>query len=233
MTGGTPRPASLWRWGDPVAALAERVARGGVLAIPTESSYGLAVDPRNPAGVERVYRVKARDAGKPLPVVVAGIEQIALLGVDAEEPETAAALAVLARAWPAPLTAALPLARPLPAAAGGATVAVRVPAHERLRELLAELGPLTATSANASGEPPLLDPAAVAGLLAGEDAAVVDGGVLAGGPPSTLVVWRPAEGSTGAGAGGFEVLRDGAFAADRLHDLAGRPGPEGGEHRIR
>jgi L-threonylcarbamoyladenylate synthase len=231
-------PARRWRPGEPLAPLAEIVARGGVLAIPTESSYGLAVDPRNPEGVARVYRVKAREAGKPLPVVVAGVEQLALLGVDPDEPETAAALAVLTRVWPAPLTAVLPLSRPgprpLPAAAGGATVAVRVPAHEPLRRLLEALGtPLTATSANPAGEPPVLEPEAAAALLAGEDAAVVDGGSLPGGPPSTLVVWRSAGGRTDGDGGGFDVLRAGAFPAGRLRDLEARPGPEGGEHRIR
>ncbi len=117
------RPAPLWRWGEPLEPLAERIARGGVLAIPTESSYGLAVDPGNPAAVARVYGVKGREAGKPLPVVVAGVEQLASLGIDPEDPETAAALAVLTRFWPAPLTAVLPLtlpgrgrSRPAPAA---------------------------------------------------------------------------------------------------------------------
>jgi L-threonylcarbamoyladenylate synthase len=229
------RPAPLWSWGDPVEPLAAWIARGGVLAIPTESSYGLAVDPGNPEAVARVYRVKGRDAGKPLPVVAAGVEQLARLGVDPEDPEVAPALAVLARLWPAPLTAVLPLTlprtRPLPAAAGGATVAVRVPAHEGLRRLLAALGmPLTATSANPAGGAPVLDPEAAAALLAGEDAAVVDGGRLPGGPPSTLVAWRPGPGAAG---GHFEVLRAGAFPAERLLDPAPRPGPEGSEHRIR
>ncbi|HVR99302.1 MAG TPA: Sua5/YciO/YrdC/YwlC family protein, partial [Thermoanaerobaculia bacterium] len=65
------RPAPLWRWGDPVGPLSELLARGGVLAIPTESSYGLGADPWNPAGVETIYRLKGRERGKPLPVVVA------------------------------------------------------------------------------------------------------------------------------------------------------------------
>lgn len=223
-------PAPLWRWGDPFAALAERLARGGMLAIPTESSYGLAVDPRNPEAVARVYGVKGRDAGKPLPVVAAGVEQLALLGIDREDRDVATALEHLARIWPAPLTAVLPVTRPLPASAGAGTLAVRVPAHEGLRRLLGELGtPLTATSANPAGEAPVLDPLTVADLLAGEDAAVVDGGRLPGGPPSTLVVWRPGPG----GAGRFEVLRAGAFPLQRLGDPEPIGEPEGRAHRIR
>jgi L-threonylcarbamoyladenylate synthase len=183
-------PLVTWRWGDPVAVLAAARARGAVLVVPTESSYGLGVDPGNRRAVEAVYRLKAREAGKPLPVVIAEPAQAAALGVDPGLPELARA----ARCWPGPLTAVLPL-RPgtgLPAAAGTGSVAVRVPAHDRLRRLLRELGPLTATSANPAGGAPLVDPAEVAELAAGADAVLVDDGVLPGGPPSTVVAFDAA-----------------------------------------
>ncbi|MCB1055282.1 MAG: L-threonylcarbamoyladenylate synthase, partial [Acidobacteria bacterium] len=174
------------------------LARGAVLAVPTESSYGLAVDPRNPEGVAAVYRVKGRGAEKALPVAVAGRHQLEALGVVAP----AEVVAQLEARWPAALTAVLPLRAPLPAAPETATLAVRVPAHEGLRALLEELGPLTVTSANRSGEPPILDPARVAELLGTSGGMVVDGGILAGGPPSTLVVWED---------GGWQVLRRGRY----------------------
>jgi L-threonylcarbamoyladenylate synthase len=200
----------LWHWGDPVAPLQALLARGGVLAIPTESSYGLGADPRNPAGVEAIYRIKGRERGKALPVVVAGREQLAGLGADPN-------LYIVERLfalWPAPLTVVLPITLPLPAAAGGDRLAVRVPDHEKLRELLAVLGHgLTATSANLSGGEPILDPGAAAELLAGEDAMVVDGGVLPGGPPSTLAA---IEGE------GLKVLRTGRFPAERLTETRAR-----------
>lgn len=180
----TPR----WRFGEDPALPAAVVGRGGILAIPTESSYGLAADPRSRAGVEAIYRVKSREAGKPLPVVVADVEQLPLLGVDTASPDIARA----ARCWPAALTVVLPLAAeapPLPAAAGGRSVAVRVPGHAELRALLAVTGPLTATSANPSGADPLLDPEAAASFLAGADALLVDAGPLPGGPPSTLIAF--------------------------------------------
>jgi len=198
---------STWQPGDPIAPLRAVLDRGGVLAIPTESSYGLAVDPRNAAGVEAVYRIKARERGKPLPVVVATVGQLRLLGVDPESPEVELA----ARYWPAPLTMVLPLlltSAPLPAAARGGSVAVRIPAHDGLRRLLAELGPLTATSANPAGEAPALDPAELVALLAGHDAVIVDGGRLPGGPPSTLVA-LDADGTP-------RILRAGAFPPERL-----------------
>jgi L-threonylcarbamoyladenylate synthase len=105
------------------------------------------------------------------------------------------------------------MGRPLPAAAGGTGLAVRVPAHDGLRRLLADLGHgLTATSANLSGGEPILDPAAAAALLAGEDAMVVDGGILPGGPPSTLVAIEET---------GPVVLRTGRFPVERLRELLG------------
>ena len=200
----------LWRPGDPIEPLRALLARGGVLAIPTESSYGLGADPRNRDGVEAIYRIKGREGSKALPVVVSDLEQLRDLGIDPGLP----ILEALADCWPAPLTAVLPIARPLPAAAGEPTLAVRIPAHDGLRRLLAGLGHgLTATSANRSGEPPILDPEGVAELLAGLDsgveAAVVDGGVLPGGPPSTLVAIE---------ASGPVVLRTGIFPVDRLRE---------------
>jgi L-threonylcarbamoyladenylate synthase len=203
---------SLWRPGDPIEPLRALVARGGVLAIPTESSYGLGADPRNRIGVEAIYRIKEREAGKPLPVVVADLEQLRDLGIDPGLP----ILEALSACWPAALTAVLPIARSflsaqsVPAAAGEPNLAVRIPAHEGLRRLLAELGHgLTATSANRSGEAPILDPAAAAELLAGSDAAVIDGGILPGGPPSTLVAIE---------ASGPVVLRTGSFPVERLRE---------------
>ncbi len=200
----------VFHFGDPIEPLASLLARGGVVAFPTESSYGLGVDPWNQTGVEAIYRIKEREAGKALPVVIAGREQLAGLGIDAEMHIVNRFLAV----WPAPLTVILPVARPLPASAGEQSLAVRVPDHAELRGLLAALGHgLTATSANRSGAEPILDPAALGELLAGEDAMVVDGGVLPGGPPSTLVA---IEGE------GLVVLRTGRFPAERLERDLGR-----------
>lgn len=181
--------------------------RGGVLAIPTESSYGLAVDPRNPEGIARVFALKGRDAAKALPVVAADRAQVAALGVDLERPELAPLLQGWSTLWPGPVSVVLPVAGDLPAAAEDGTVAVRIPDHGGLRRLLAILGrPLTATSANRSGEPPVLDAGGAARLLAGTDGVVVDGGTLAGGPPSTLIRFRD---------GRVEVLREGAAAGRR------------------
>jgi len=197
----------VWHWGEDVGPLRACLDRGGVLAIPTESSYGLGADPGNPEGVATVYRLKGRAATKPLPVVIAGRRQLPGLGIDPDLP----ILVSLSQGWPGPLSVLLPLLRPLPAAAGAGSLAVRIPGHPGLRGLLAALDrPLTATSANRSGGLPIVDPRDLPGLLAGEDAVVVDDGLLPGGPPSTLVEPVPE---------GWRVVRQGSFDGERLAAL--------------
>ena len=190
----------IWPWdGDP-HDLSQALADGRVLAIPTESSYGLAVDPRSAAGVEAIYRIKERDRGKPLLVVASDVAQAIDLGIEPNE-----AVRMAETHWPAPLTVVAPLrsAVSVPAAAGGRTLAVRVPAHERLRGLLRILGhPLTATSANRSGEPPVCQLPALEPILDDAGAIVVGGEPTPGGLPSTVVSWTSA---------GLRVLRRGRF----------------------
>ena len=195
-----------WRWEEAVAPLRHLLTQGGVLAIPSESSYGLAVLPGSPEGVDAIYRLKERERGNPLPVIGADSRQLASL-VDAAHP----LFQIAARVWPAPLTIVVPSLRPL-AATRGATLGVRVPAHPRLRALLAKIGsPLTATSANRAGEPPILDPTQLPLLLEGTAAGIVEDGVLGGGPPSTVVGW---------GDMGPRLLRAGAFPFDRVERAA-------------
>ncbi|MEZ5331613.1 MAG: L-threonylcarbamoyladenylate synthase [Thermoanaerobaculia bacterium] len=173
----------LWRSGDPVEILRRRLEAGGFLAVPTESSYALAADPRSAEGVAAIFRAKGREGGKPLPVVAADREQLTMLGVTIPEP-----LLDAAARWPAALTLVVGLSSPLPASAGRSTLAVRVPAHAGLRRLLDRLGtPLTATSANRSGAPPLLAPEDVLAAFPEASMTVVDAGELPGGPPSTLL----------------------------------------------
>jgi L-threonylcarbamoyladenylate synthase len=189
-----------WDWWDDPELLRRVVARGGVLAIPTESSYGLAADPRNAEGVAAIFRLKGREAAKPLPVVVADVGQIHDLGGETSEAERLGLLDL----WPAALTLVLPIREALPAAAGRQTLGFRVPAHPRLRQLLATLGHgLTATSANLSGDPPILDPDGLAPLLVRSDAVIVDDGALAGGAPSTVLE---------VAGGAARILRQGAVA---------------------
>jgi len=194
----------LWRWGESVSILDQLWASGGVVAIPTESTFGLAVDPADPAAVDTVFSVKGRSAGQALPIVAGTVGALERLGVRLDLPEFAPVLA----AWPAPLTLVAPLERPLPAASGMDTLAVRIPDHGQLRELLTRLGrTVTATSANRSGEAPATRVEQVSSLLAGEEALVIDEAGLPGGEPSTIV---------GMQGGRLAVLREGRFPVARL-----------------
>lgn len=189
----------LWRWGDPPEQLERHWQRGGLVAIPTESSYGLAVDPRQADAVAAVFRCKGRPADRPLPVVAGSQGDLTSLGVDLASPALRPAVA----AWPAALTVVAPLDRPLAAACGRSSLAVRIPDHRQLRELLATLQrAVTATSANRYGEPPVCKLAAACELLRGERAMVIDGGDLPGGAPSTIVGIRDET---------LIVLREGRF----------------------
>jgi L-threonylcarbamoyladenylate synthase len=171
---------------------------GGVAAIPTETFYALAADPASEAGVERIFRIKGRDDGKPLLVLFSERRHLAALEIAADS----ATLQTFFGIWPAPLTVVLPLARPIAASRGSAALAVRMPADASVRGLLSAVGPLTGTSANRSGEPPLSDPDAVEAALGGDVDVLVDGGRTPGGKPSTLL---------DATRSPAEVLRPGAF----------------------
>lgn len=201
----------IWRWGEEVSVLTQTLDRGGFLAIPTESSYGLAADPRNPEGVAAIYRCKGRPPEKALPVVLGELAQLGGLGGDPSSP----GLTELAALWPAPLTVIVPIRQPIPASAGASTLAVRIPSHERLRALLLTLDrPLTATSANPAGGEPVSGLVELHRILAPWASVLVDDGDLAGGAPSTLV--EPTE-------HGYRVLREGAIDRDWLQARLSRP----------
>lgn len=164
---------------------AAALIRGGlVVAYPTDTLYGLAVDPRNAAAVQRLYELKGRPESSALTLIAADLAQVraaAELTVDAER--------LAAHWWPGPLTIVMH-ARPSltrAALAGGATVGIRVPAHAVAVALARETGfAITATSANRSGEPPATVADEVATAVPCVDA-ILDSGPVRGGAPSTLV----------------------------------------------
>ena len=156
---------------------------GGVAAIPTETFYALAADPRSDAGVARIFRIKGRDDGKPLLTLFSDRSQLAALGVSADP----ATLDRFLRIWPAPLTVVLPLSEEIAASRSAPALAVRMPADAAVRELLSGVGPLTGTSANRSGAPALADPDEVAAALGDDLDVLVDGGRTRGGQPSTVL----------------------------------------------
>lgn len=192
--------ARIWHWGDDPSPLLECIRSGGVIALPTESSYALGALPGSAKGIEAIEAIKGRQRGKPQPVVVADTAQIWDLGIEPNSP----GLAEARRHWPAALSVVLPLNTPLAAAGNEPGVAVRIPAHSQLRGLLRALGTgVTATSANRSGRPPITEVGPLRELLIHPSVWIVDGGVLPGGAPSTLVRWNVDR---------FDVLREGRYS---------------------
>jgi L-threonylcarbamoyladenylate synthase len=171
---------------DAIAEAVKWILRGGIVALATDTLYGLAVDPFNRAAVARLFDVKGRDAARAIPMIASDFAQVAtFLGS-----LTPAAQRLAAQYWPGPLTLVLPAPAALPAIVTGglASVGVRVPAHDIARAVCAGCGhPVTATSANISGEPATANPDDVERTLAGRVDFLLDTGAAPGGPPSTIV----------------------------------------------
>lgn len=157
-------------------AIAAALHRGGVVLLPTDTIYGLHARADDAAAVAKIAEMKEREGEKPFVVLAASLEQVEAMGAVLREEVRA----LLAAAWPAPVTAILPLRQPIAASRGAATVAVRVPALEWLRELLERTGPLVSTSANRSGETPIRVPSELARPLQNQLAGLVDAGPLPG-----------------------------------------------------
>ena len=167
-------------------AAVELLRAGRIVAIPTDTVYGIAADLALPDAIERLFAAKRRPPEKAVAVLLANADQAWSLGVP-----SAAASVLAARFWPGGLTLVLPVrpdARlPTVLAAGTSTIGVRVPDHPAPRALAAVLGPLPTTSANLSGQPDARDAAEVAATLGDAVALVIDGGPIHGGPGSTVV----------------------------------------------
>jgi L-threonylcarbamoyladenylate synthase len=198
------------------AAIAQAVGEllaGGIVAVPTETVYGLAARASDAAAVARIYAAKGRPSFNPLIVHVSGMAEAAELVVI--EPVAARLMTAF---WPGPLTLVLPLRSGAAVAglvtAGLDTLAVRCPAHAVMQALIAGAGPLAAPSANASGRISSTSAAHVAASLGDNIGLILDGGRSAAGVESTIV--RVAE-------GGWRLLRPGAVPVEAVIDVAGPP----------
>jgi L-threonylcarbamoyladenylate synthase len=159
--------------------------KGGVIAFPTDTVYGLGADAFNSTAVERIYEIKDRSKSHRFPLLVADVKQLAALA----EPIPELAWFLAAQFWPGGITLVLSKRDSLPAhLASGSTIAVRIPNHPTsltLLELLAK--PLIGTSANISGQPPALTADEVRQQLAGRIDLIIDGGRCPGGKQSTVL----------------------------------------------
>lgn len=177
--------------------------RGGIVAYPTDTAYGLAADPENKEAVARIYRMKGRRAGKALPLIAGSIAQVGkFTRMDA------ASRKIAEKYWPGPLTLVLPVRekyrRRFRHVSALGTVAVRVPASPWARAIASSLGgPVTSTSANRSGHPAPYSAGSVRRGFSGrkQPDLVLDTGALPRRPISTIIRVR---------RGKIDVLRPGA-----------------------
>jgi L-threonylcarbamoyladenylate synthase len=188
------------------AAAIEALRRGGIVALPTDTVYGIAVALETSGGIEGLFAAKRRPPDKGIMLLLADAAQAPTIG---QWPPAAAALADAF--WPGGLTLIVPQRAdvPLPSAlTGGApTIGLRVPDHPTPRALAAAVGPLPTTSANVSGLPEAGTAAEIVEQLGDAVELVIDGGPAHGGPPSTVVDCsgdRPA------------ILRSGAIAPEQI-----------------
>lgn len=175
----------------PPAALGrarEALRAGRVVAFPTDTVYGLAVDPTVPGAMAALFETKGRPATVAVAVLVADLAQAEALAADGVHPGLSAPARRLAgRFWPGALTLVVPRRPGLDWDLGGdgGTIGLRCPAAPAARQLCAEVGPLATTSANRHGEPPLHSARDVEAAF-GSGLVVVDGG-RCDALPSTVV----------------------------------------------
>jgi L-threonylcarbamoyladenylate synthase len=163
----------------------EILQKGGVIAFPTDTVYGLGADAFNMAAVERIYEMKNRPQHQQFPVLIGDVERLTVL---AERiPQIAWFLA--RRFWPGGLTLVLPKTDSVPAyLASGPTIGVRIPDHPVSLALIQGLGnPVIGTSANISGQSAALTAEEVAQQLGEKIDLIINGGRCPGGKESTVV----------------------------------------------
>ncbi len=206
---------------DNIERAGESLRAGGLVAMPTETVYGLAGDATDGLAVAAIYAAKGRPRFNPLIVHVASVAQAAAIG------ELTPLAERLARAfWPGPLTLVLQLRPGCGIAdlvtAGLDTVAIRVPGHEIARALIEAAGrPLAAPSANKSGRISPTRPEHVAADFGDELPMILDGGPCGHGLESTIIACQTAPPSKDASGEGLVLLRPGAIAVEQIEAACG------------
>jgi tRNA threonylcarbamoyl adenosine modification protein (Sua5/YciO/YrdC/YwlC family) len=192
-----PNPAAL-------ATARQALAAGLVVAVPTDTVYGLAVDPAQQGAADRLFAVKRRPRGVELPVLVADVDQ-ALSLANAPAPWVRR---LMVQFWPGPLTLVVARRPDLQIDLGDdrATIGLRCPDHPVPRALFRLAGPLAVTSANHHGQPPLSTASEVAEVFGREVEVILDGGRCTGVPSTVIDGTGPAP----------RCLREGGLAWDRI-----------------
>lgn len=190
-----------WEAPNAIQLTVDCLSGGGIIALPTDTVYGIAASLAHPEALDRIYVIKGRPDRMPLPVLVSSIDALArLVHVDAS------IVPLLDEFWPGPLTVVLPAATRLPerALGPGNTVGVRLPNHPLAIEIIEQAGgAIACTSANRTGEEPGHTATDVARALGNDLDLIFDGGRSPGGVSSTVVA---IEGDT------LRFLREGAIS---------------------
>jgi tRNA threonylcarbamoyl adenosine modification protein (Sua5/YciO/YrdC/YwlC family) len=188
---------------DRIDYIVSCLRRGGVVALPTDTFYGLAVDPVNLRAVEQIYQIKTRQKQKPLSLLIGSLAQAYELARDVD-----ALLDKLAeRFWPGPLTIIVKAGSKLPlrSTANTGNVALRVPDAAIARAVVERFGlPITATSANLQGACECINAACVRDQLGDRIQLIIDGGSTGNARPTTII-------DLSLGEGRWEILREGAI----------------------
>ena len=192
-----------------IALVVRSLSAGRVVALPTDTFYGLAVDPINLRAVDRIYELKSRARHKPLSLLIGDTAQAYGL---ARQIDTAFDR-LAERFWPGPLTLVVKAGTRLPlrVTANTGNVALRVPEAAIARAVVDALGlPITATSANLLGMPECTDAASVCEQLGNQIPLIVDGGPTLRSTPTTIV-------NLSGGGLSWMILREGAIPT---HEIA-------------
>ena len=162
----------------------EFLKSGGIVAVPTDTVYGLGADPFNANAVQRLYMLKGRPDGKPIPLVLSSVDDVHRVAQNLPD----YFFHLTNRFWPGGLTIIVEAKDLLPVlTAGGNTVGVRIPNNPLLLKILQTFGgPVAITSANLSGEPPATSAQDIGEELASRIDMIVDGGKTPGPIPSTV-----------------------------------------------
>jgi L-threonylcarbamoyladenylate synthase len=188
------------------AAAIDTLRAGGIVALPTDTVYGIAVALDTPDGIERLFLIKRRPLDKGIALLLGSAAQASSIGVIG-----AAAAALADACWPGGLTLVVPQrtrsALPAVLTGGSRTIGLRVPDHPAPRALAAAVGPLPTTSANVSGLAEARDAAGILEQLGDGIDLILDGGVAHGGPASTVV---------DCSADVPRILREGAVTKARI-----------------
>lgn len=206
----------------PLDKAQEAFLNGEVVAYPTETYYGLAVDPFNETAVRKLYELKGRDFGNPLTVIVSDKSKV----FDLVEYVPALGRKLMERFWPGALTVVFKASKTVPdiLIANKGTIGIRVSVNPVATEFARGVrSAITATSANPTGEEPPTTAEQVINYFGDKIAVVIDGGEVSGGKGSTVVdvskidVLKDSEAVNGASTEGFvEIVREGIISTDEI-----------------